>query len=390
MTNIVKCPLNDFQHSQIAIVCDNGSYSLKAGFSNENFPRAIIPTIVGRPKNKKIISNPEHEENIVFSGESAIRNKDILDTICPIRKSIICDWDAMEQIWYHMYYEELLVPPENYNILHTEVDMNSKPLREKMFETMFELFNVPKTAVIPKSVLALYSSGRTTGLMVDSGNDYTQVIPIFDGYPSHHAVQTMSVGGWHITQYLMELLNQRGYSFDSSKDFEILNDIKEKLCYFALNFKFEKDMYTKEKEKEYTLPDGMVINVESEAFQSTEILFDPLLFNIESKLGGIHNLIYRSCSAYDYKGQKTMFNNIILAGGNTMFPFLPIRLEEMVAKLVASTIKVQIKADPGRKYSTWLGGAVLASMPSYQQMWISKEMYEEKGAAALHDCKSLI
>ncbi|XP_050062148.1 actin-1-like isoform X2 [Aphis gossypii] len=313
----------------------------------------------------------------------------MLDTICPIRKSIISDWDAMEQIWYHMFYENLMVPPENYNILHTEVDMNSKLSREKIFETMFELFNVPKTAVIPKSVLALYSSGRTTGLMVDSGYDYTQVMPIFEGYPLHHAVQTMSVGGWHVTQYLMQLLNERGYSFNSTKDFETLNDIKEKLCYFALNFKFEKDMYTKEKEKQYTLPDGTEINVESEAFQSPEILFDPLLFNIESKLGGIHNLIYKACSACDNKEQKNMYNNIILAGGNTLFSFLPIRLEKMITELVAPNTKIQIKADPERKYSTWLGGAVLASIPSYQQMWISKEMYEEKGPSAVHD-KSLI
>lgn len=130
---------------------------------------------------------------------------------------------------------------------------------------MFELFNVPNTAVIPKSVLALYSSGRTTGLVVDSGYDYTQVMPIFEGYPLNHAVQTMSVGGWHITQYLMELLNKRGYSFNPSKDFELINNIKEKLCYFALNFELERDMYTEEKKKQYTLPDGMVINVESEA-----------------------------------------------------------------------------------------------------------------------------
>ena len=130
---------------------------------------------------------------------------------------------------------------------------------------MFELFNVPKTSVVPKSVLALYSSGRTTGLMVDSGYDYTQVMPIFEGYPLHHAVQTMPVGGWHITQYLIELLNKRGYSFNSSKDFETINNIKEKLCYLALDSNSERDMYTKEKEKQYILPDGMVINVETEA-----------------------------------------------------------------------------------------------------------------------------
>ncbi|XP_060845430.1 actin-like [Rhopalosiphum padi] len=389
MLSIEKCPSNGFQHSSIAIVCDNGSYSVKAGFSNENFSRIIIPTIVGIPKDKKIITIPEYGENIVFPGEPAIRNKDILNTICPIRNGIISDWDTMEQIWYHMYYEELKVPPENYNILHTEVDMNSKSLREKMFETMFELFNVPNTAVIPKSVLALYSSGRTTGLMVDSGYDYTQIMPIFEGYPLHHAMQTISVGGWHVTQYLMELLNNRGYSFNSTKDFEILDDIKEKLCYLSLDFKFEINMYNKEKEKQYTLPDGMMINVGSEAFQSPEILFDPLLFNIESKLGGIHNLIYRACSSCDKNEQKNMYNNIILAGGNTLFPNLSSRLMTTVAELVAPTTKVQITADPGRKYSTWLGGALLASIPSYQQMWVSKEMYDEQGAIAVHD-KSLI
>jgi len=84
-----------------------------------------------------------------------------------------------------------------------------------------------------------------------------------------------------------------------------------------------------------------------------------------------------------------MYNNIILAGGNTLFPNLSSRLMTTVAELVAPTTKVQITADPGRKYSTWLGGALLASIPSYQQMWVSKEMYDEQGAIAVHD-KSLI
>lgn len=120
-------------------------------------------------------------------------------------------------------------------------------------------------------------------------------------------------------------------------------------------------------------------------FQSPEILFDPLLFNIESEHGGIHNLIHRACLACDYREQKNMYNNIILSGGNSMFELLPIRLEKMIADLVSSTTKIQIKADPERKFSTWLGGAVLASMPSYQQMWISKDAYEEHGFAAILD-----
>jgi len=121
------------------------------------------------------------------------------------------------------------------------------------------------------------------------------------------------------------------------------------------------------------------------SFQSTEILFDPLLFNIESKLGGLHNLIHKACSAFDYKEQRNMYNNIMLAGGNTMFQLLPIRLEKMLEDLITSTTSIQIRADPERKFSTWLGGAVLASMTSYQQMWVSKELYEEKGFAAIYD-----
>lgn len=130
---------------------------------------------------------------------------------------------------------------------------------------MFELFNVPNTTLVPKSVMPLYSNGKTTGIVVDSGYDNTHVVPIYEGYPLQHAVRSMPVGGWHVNRYLMQLLNDRGYTFTTMNDWDHVRDIKEKFCYSALDFDKELASFSKNMEQHYTLPDGLVVKVNSEA-----------------------------------------------------------------------------------------------------------------------------
>lgn len=120
------------------------------------------------------------------------------------------------------------------------------------------------------------------------------------------------------------------------------------------------------------------------SFRSTEILFDPALFNIESELGGVHNLLHNACSACNVKEQSNMFNNIVLAGGNSLFRQLSDRLEIMLAKLTLSTTTIGISATPERKYSSWIGGSILASLPTFDQIWIRKQEYEEIGPNVVH------
>lgn len=130
---------------------------------------------------------------------------------------------------------------------------------------MFELFNVPSTAMAPKSIISLYGNAKTTGLVVDSGFDSTQVVPICNGFQVPNSIQSIPVGGRHVTQYMMQLVNDRGYNFISPKDLESIRDIKEKLCYCTLDFQKELSISSRDMEQQYKLPDGIIIRVNSEA-----------------------------------------------------------------------------------------------------------------------------
>lgn len=130
---------------------------------------------------------------------------------------------------------------------------------------MFEFFNVPNTALIPKLVLPMYANGKTCGLTVDSGFNQTQVVPVYEGYPLRHAMRSMPVGGLQVTQQIMQMLNDRGYSFNMSKHWDDIRDIKEKLCYCALDFKNELANFNKDMQQQFKLPDGMLVTIKTEA-----------------------------------------------------------------------------------------------------------------------------
>ena len=276
--------------------------------------------------------------------------------------------------------------PEKHPVLLTEVPLNPKYNREKMTQTLFESFEVPNLYVASQSVLALYDSGRTTGIVVDSGDGISHSVPIYEGHAISHAVSPLRLAGCDLTDHLKRIIAERGQWFNTTAEHEALRDIKERHCYVALDYEQELQIAKSSPsiEMNYELPDGQIITIGDERFRCPEALFQPSLICKEHcspdiPTIGIHQTCYNSIMKCDQDIHRELASNIALSGGNTLFPGFVERFNKEMSAFALSNIKVKIIAPPERKHSGWIGGSMLASLSTFKQMSISKEEYEEYG-----------
>ncbi|CAG9324723.1 unnamed protein product [Blepharisma stoltei] len=363
-----------------AIVIDNGSMWCRVGYAGDDTPQAVIPSMLGHIKFEKIYHKSWQKR--FYVADEVLEKQNDLDIKYTVEHGIITNWNYIEKLWYHIFYNELRAPPDEHPVLLTETPFNPKDNRERMTQIMFETFSVPAFYVASQAALIIYSSGRTSGIAVNSGHGITYIAPAYEGYTLPHAIQRVEITGSDLTNHLTILMTERGYSLTNSAEREVVRNIKERLCYVAQDFQEEMSKTSSEFEKNYEMPDGSTVTLGNERFRTPEALFQPSLLGLD--IDGIHEIVDKTIKKCDLDIRKELYENIVLSGGSTMYPGIVKRLEKEIRNKALSSFNVKIFASQERKCAVWEGGSILASLPSFQKMWITKVEYDEVGAQIVH------
>ncbi|KAF2484099.1 actin-domain-containing protein [Neohortaea acidophila] len=404
--------------ADLPIVLDGGTGFLKAGYAGQNFPDHQFPSIVGRPilrTEEQAVGDIKLKD--IMCGDEAAAARSMLQITyptCPhaspdprsgvlahrlratqMENGIIKRWDDMQHVWDYTFFEKMQIDPTGRKILLTEPPMNPLKNREQMCEVMFERYNFGGVYVAIQAVLALYAQGLSSGVVVDSGDGVTHIVPVYESTVLNHLTRRLDVAGRDVTRNLISLLLRRGYALNRTADFETVRAIKEKLCYVSYDLELDKRLSedTTVLVESYTLPDGRVIRLGSERFEAPECLFQPHLVDVEQP--GIAEFLFNTIQAADVDIRSSLYRAIVLSGGSSMYPGLPSRMEKEIKQLWLTKVlggnperlekfKVRIEDPPRRRHMVFLGGAVLANIMSEREnMWVSKQEWQESGARAL-------
>nr|ADH43034.1 Actin [uncultured SAR11 cluster alpha proteobacterium H17925_45G17] len=366
------------------VVMDNGSDTIKAGFGGDDTPCVIEQSVVGYDKQWR--GRPQ-EGTPSFVGTEAFERHSTNLLKRPIEHGMVTDWENMEVLWRHVFENSLGVSSCS-GALMTEPPLNPKDNRERMTQMMFESFHLPQFYLALTPVLALYASGRTSGLSLDSGYAVTHCVPIYEGYSLPHAIQRNDRNsGRDLTDFLSQLLPESGIRLSTSAERLIVRDMKEKLCRVSLDFDHEVNTAMSQ---EYTMPDSTVVTVNNQMIRVPEVMFKPYLDGSSRRHFSIHEILKRTIFDNDIDLHRVLMENIVLSGGNTKFVNYGERMEAEVKQLVpnpmmSSWVHTVVPRENDSLFSAWTGGALLSALSTFEGMWLTMEMYNEKGPRAIHE-----
>lgn len=369
-----------------AVILDPGSGYMKCGFAGDDSPRSIFKTIVGVPRvdSVSLISSSSGDgKTKVYVGEEAAKNSAVLEISSPIQDGVVCDFEKLFHIFEHAFSTELRVNPRSVKVLVTEAANNPDKNRVDLFKLLFDRFVVPAAQCQVQAVLALYASGRTTGLVFDSGDGVSHTVPVFKGYGLPSAVVATKLAGRSVTtQVIWALGKYNKMSIENENNsYEIARAVKEAVCRMAENFdeEFAALVSGSSETIDYEFKDGSVITCKELILEPAEVLHKPNNYGYRAK--SVTEILKKTIDSLNIEMRKDMFSNTVLSGGTTCIKNYEKRFTKEYKAIVPTNsindVKVSVPND--RKYAVFCGGSILCCLQSFQSSWIMKEEWEEHG-----------
>lgn len=349
------------------IVIDVGNFMTRAGFSGSEVPQFVTRSVIGTKNFKTYIGND------VCNNYGIYNIKHVFDKgpLCSVKTN----FDLIPIIWEKVFHS-LEANPAQHSVMICVPPIFPKGDLEKTIEIMFETFNVPFYSSLDTASLSLFTSGRSTGVVLESGDLFTSFVPIYRGELQFGSITRIPLAGNEVTNYLSRLLMYQSFDFHTFKDMEILRKIKEEHCFVAKD-----NNYVSKENIECTIHDK-IANLTTELYRCPELIFNPNFNGF--RYDGFSKLLFDTINKVDEDVRKDLYANIVLSGGNTMFKGFPERIEKDIMELAPPTMKIKCFATSERLNYAWIGGSIFASSPKSKYLFISKDEYKDVGSTIIH------
>ncbi|XP_046483623.1 actin-like protein 6B isoform X1 [Neodiprion pinetum] len=406
-----------------AIIFDIGHQSLRVGYGGEDSPKAEVPTSLGVWEDAADQQQDNQTNKKRFNIDTTaiqVRKKD-MEIVSLMKDGMIEDWDMFEKLAEYTYKNRLHAVAEHHPILMTECPWNTRFKREKLLELMFEKFNVPAMYICKNAVLAAYANGRSTAMVVDSGATHTSAVPVHDGYVITQGIVKSPLGGDFITMQCKQFLEDKDIDLTpaylvASKDVVREQDpprwtrrpgpepttswlnhmVRELLQDFQTNTlqisdgPYDEDIANSLPMKRYEFPTGYNDDFGSARLMIPEALFDPSnVKGVGASILGVGPLVTTSVGMCDMDIRPSLYGSVVVTGGNSCLSGFSDRLNRDLVSKTPPSMRLKIicaNSSSERRYGAWIGGSILSSLGSFQQMWLSRQEYEESGKLILDRC----
>lgn len=401
-----------------SLVFDIGSNSFRVGFAGEDIPKADFPTAVGVVEGE---GGEQSEKKYFFDTVNINVPRKNMEMVSCLKEGMVEDWDLFEKQLDCIYTSYIRSQSEYHPVLMSEPAWNTRQKRERITELMFEKYNLPAFFLAKNAVLSVYANGRTSGLVLDSGATLTSAVPVYDGYVIQQGIIKSPLAGEFVLMESCRMLEEMEVevvppylvaekepvleeepaewkrkegvpevtkSFKSFSKKAVLRDFASQTLQVT-DQPFDESMVENLLSHNFEFPNGYNHLFGPERFTIPEKLFDPS--TIKDMNGGnsmlsMSHVVATSIGFCDIDIKPSLYNNVIVVGGNTLINGFIERLTRDLSAKSPPSMKLKVISSPiasERKFSSWIGGSILGSMGSFQHMWISRQEYEEGGKACV-------